>query len=133
VGVRSVIAIVVAAGLALSAAACAGSRGGHVAQLGDTATHSSRSSSTASDGSSQAQSESEYVNFAKCMRSRGVIDFPDPITGSGGHPGFHLRGGSNTDLNVNNPAFHRGVDACQHILGHKFEFIFGPDGVGKGT
>jgi hypothetical protein len=131
--VRSVIAIVVIAGLALLAAACAGSRGSHMAQLGTTARQSSRSSSTASDGSSHAQSDSEYVSFAKCMRSRGVTDFPDPVTGSGGHPGFHLQGGSNTNLNANNPAFQKGAEACQHILGHKFEFIFGPGGVGKGT
>ena len=131
--VRSVTAIVVTAGLALLAAACAGSRGSHVAQLGTTATQSSRSPSTASDGSLHAQSESEYVSFAKCMRSRGITDFPDPVTGSGGHPGFHLMGGSSTDLNANDPAFQRGVEACQHILRHRFRFIFGPGGVGKGT
>jgi hypothetical protein len=104
-----------------------------VAQLGTTATQSSRSPSTASDGSLHAQSESEYVSFAKCMRSRGITDFPDPVTGSGGHPGFHLMGGSSTDLNANDPAFQRGVEACQHILRHRFRFIFGPGGVGKGT
>jgi hypothetical protein len=67
------------------------------------------------------------------MRSRGVTDFPDPVTGVGGHPGFRLQGGSNTDLTANDPSFQRGVETCQHILGHKFEFIFGPGGVGKGT
>jgi hypothetical protein len=131
--VRSVTAIVVTAGLALLPTACAGSRGGHGAQLGATATQSSRSPSTGSDGSSHAQSESEYLSFAKCMRSRGITDFPDPVTGSGGHLGFHLQGGSTTDLNANDPAFQRGVEACQHLLRHKFEFIFGPGGVGKGT
>jgi hypothetical protein len=73
------------------------------------------------------------VNFAKCMRSRGITDFPDPVTGSGGHPGFHLQGGSSTDLNANDPPFQQGVEACQHILRHRFRFIFGPGGVGKGT
>jgi hypothetical protein len=67
------------------------------------------------------------------MRSHGVGDFPDPVTGVGGHPGFRLRGGSNSDLNANNPAFQGGVGACQHLLGHRFEFIFGSGGVGKGS
>ena len=73
------------------------------------------------------------MGFAKCMRSRGITDFPDPVTGSGGHPGFHLNGGSSTDLNANDLPFQRGVEACQHILRHRFQFIFGAGGVGKGT
>lgn len=73
------------------------------------------------------------MSFAKCMRSRGITDFPDPVTGSGGHPGFHLQSGSSTHLNANDPAFQRGVEACQHILRHRFRFIFGPGGVGKGA
>ncbi len=80
-----------------------------------------------------AQLEREYLSFARCMRSHGVSDFPDPVTGSGGHPGFRLQGGSTNDLNSNNPAFQRGVEACQHILGHQFRFVFTPRGVGKGS
>ena len=80
-----------------------------------------------------AQLENEYLRFARCMRSHGVSDFPDPITGSGGHPGFSLQGGSSSDLNSNNPAFQRGVEACQHVLGHRFRFVFTPSGVGKGA
>jgi hypothetical protein len=81
----------------------------------------------------QAQLESEYLSFAQCMRSHGVSDFPDPVTGRGGHPGFRLQGSPNTDLNSNNPAFQRGVEACQRILGHQFKFVFGPSGLGKGA
>jgi hypothetical protein len=80
-----------------------------------------------------AQLEGEYLSFARCMRSHGVSDFPDPVTGSGGHPGFRLQGGSNSDLNSNNPAFQGGVEACQRILGHQFRFAFTPSGVGKGA
>lgn len=78
-------------------------------------------------------SSSQYLSFASCVRSHGVSDFPDPITGTGGHPGFHLEGGSNSDLNSTNPAFQRGVAACQHILGHEFRFVFTPSGLGKGA
>ncbi len=67
------------------------------------------------------------------MRSHGVSDFPDPVTGAGGHPGFHLQGGPNSDLNANDPAFQRGIGACQHLLGHRFKFIFASGGVGKGS
>ena len=122
--VRTVTAIVVTAGLAVLATACGGSPGSHVAQRGSTATQSSPSPNG---------SGGEYLSFAKCMRSHGVGDFPDPVTGVGGHPGFHLQGGSNSDLNANNPAFQRGIGACQHLLGHRFEFIFGSGGVGKGS
>jgi hypothetical protein len=124
VGVRSVTAIVVTAGLAVLATACGGSSGNHLSRRAPTATQSSPSSS---------QFESGYSSFAKCMRSHGVSDFPDPVTGVGGHPGFHLQGGSNSDLNANNPAFQRGIGACQHLLGHRFEFIFASGGVGKGS
>jgi hypothetical protein len=80
-----------------------------------------------------AQLKSEYSSFARCMRSHGISDFPDPVTGSGGHPGFRLQGGSSSDLNSNNPALQRGVDACEHILGHRFRFVFTPSDVGKGA
>jgi hypothetical protein len=73
-----------------------------------------------------------YLRFARCMRSHGVSDFPDPITGSGGHPGFVFTGGPNSDVNRSNPAFRRAGVACQHILGHEFRFAFMPSGVGKG-
>jgi hypothetical protein len=121
---RTPAAIIAAVGLALLAAACAGSRSSHSAQQGPITTQRSASASSGSDG--------EYSSFARCMRSHGVTDFPDPVTGTGGHPGFHLQGGSTTDLNSNNPGFQRGVQACQHILGHEFKFTFGSDGVGKG-
>jgi len=51
-------AIVAAAGLALLAAACGGSQGSHVAQLGSTT--------------------SRAVAYARCMRSNGVPNWPDP-------------------------------------------------------
>ena len=119
-------AIVAAAGLALLAAACASS------------SKVARVSSSSAGGPVKASAEhvrlqNEYLRFARCMRSHEVSDFPDPIVGSGGHPGFSLQGGSSTDLNSNNPAFQRGVEACQHILGHEFRFVFTPSGAGKGS
>jgi hypothetical protein len=80
-----------------------------------------------------AQLESKYLGFARCMRSHGISDFPDPVTGSGGHPGFRLQGRSSSDLNSNNPALQREAEACQQLLGHQFRFVFTPSGIGKGA
>ena len=127
---RTAAAVIATAVVALPAAACGGSSGHRVAQLGSTAT---QSASSPRSPAQHAQLESEYLSFARCMRSHGVSDFPDPVTGSGGHPGFHLQGGSNSYLNQNKLAFQRGVEACQDILGHQFRFVFTPSGVGKGA
>ena len=121
-------AIVASAGLALLAVACGSSS--KVASVSSSS--ADKAAPTAGTPAEQAQLENEYLRFARCMRSHGVSDFPDPITGSGGHPGFSLQGGSSSDLN-SNPAFQRGVEACQHILGHQFRFVFTPSGVGKGA
>jgi ABC-type phosphate transport system substrate-binding protein len=148
---RTVAAIMVTTGLALLAAACGGSSDSHIARLGSTAAQSSPSSA-GSGGSSNAggsthadalrqnmspaqhaQLAREYLRFASCARSHGLSDFPDPITGSGGHPGFYFSGGKGSDLNPNNPAFQRGVETCQRILGHQFRFAFKPGGQGKGA
>jgi len=113
---RVAVAITASAGLAMLAAACGGSN------------------EAASASSAQhAQMDTGYLSFARCMRSHGIRDFPDPVTGSGGHPGFRLQGGSSSDLNSNAPTFQRGVEACQRILGHRFRFVFTPSGVGKGA
>jgi hypothetical protein len=119
-------AIVASVGLAVLAAGCGSSS--NVASVS-----SSSAGKAASPAGTPAQLENEYLRFARCMRSHGISDFPDPITGSGGHPGFSLQGGSGSDLNSNSPAVQRGVEACQHILGHRFRFVFTPSGAGKGA
>ena len=123
-------AIVGAAGLALLPAAC-----GSSSKVAGVSSSSARGPVKAPAGRSaeQVRLQNEYLGFARCMRSHGVTDFPDPITGSGGHPGFSLQSGSSSDLNSKNPAFQRGIGVCQHILGHQFRFVFTPSGVGKGA
>jgi hypothetical protein len=125
-------AIVASAGLALLAAACGSSN--KVASVSSSSAGGSvKAASSPVTPAEHAQLESEYLRFARCMRSHGVSDFPDPITGSGRHPGFSLKGGSNSALNSNNAAFQRGVEACQHVLRHRFRFVFTPSGLGKGA
>ena len=72
--VRTAAAIVAASGLALPAAACGGSSGSHVVQLGTTTTRSGSSSNT----SSAAVQQHGAVTFARCMRSHGLPNWPDP-------------------------------------------------------
>jgi hypothetical protein len=79
------------------------------------------------------QLQGQYLRFADCMRSHEISDFPDPLAGRGGHPGFRLQGGPGSDLNSNSPAFQRAIGACQQILGHDFRFAFKPSGAGKGA
>jgi len=132
---RRTVPIVAAIGLVLLAAACGGSS--NLANLGspsgDGSSNATPPASTSHASAQHAQSESEYVIFASCMRSHGVSDFPDPVIGSGGHPGFRLQGDVSGDLNSNNRDFQRGVEACQHILGHPFRYAFTPSGIGKGA
>lgn len=125
-------ALVASSGLALLAAAC-GSSSKVTSVSSSSAGGVVKAASSAGTPAEQARLESAYLRFARCMRSHGVSDFPDPIAGSGGHPGFSLQGGSSSDLNSNNPAFRRGIGACQHILGHEFRFVFTRSGVGKGA
>ena len=113
---RVAVAITASAALTMLAAACGGTN-----------------EAASANSAQHAQLETEYWSFARCMRSHGIRDFPDPVTGSGGHPGFRLQGGSSSDLNSNAPTFQRGVEACQRILGHRFRFVFTPSGVGKGA
>jgi hypothetical protein len=123
-------AAIVAAGVALLAAACGSSS--KVARVNSPAAGGPVKASSGASAE-RVRLQNEYLRFARCMRSHEIGDFPDPITGSGGHPGFSLQGGSSSDLNSNSPAFQRGVEACQHILGHEFRFVFTPSGAGKGS
>jgi len=56
-------------------------------------------------------------DYAKCMRSHGIKDFPDPVadpSGQGG--GFNLNGGPGSDLNHNDPRFQAADQACQSLM-----------------
>jgi hypothetical protein len=70
---RIAAAGVFTAGLALTAAACGGSPGGHVAQLGSTTTQ-------AGSASAAASARPSAIAFARCMRSHHVPNYPDPDT-----------------------------------------------------
>jgi hypothetical protein len=93
---RTAAAIIAAAGLALLAAACGGSP-----------------SSTGSGGSSNAggsASSRSAVAYSRCMRSRGVPNFPDPGS-RGGIPKETAQ-----QLGVSSSQLQAAQNACQHLL-----------------
>jgi len=70
---RTVVVLLTAIGLSLVLAACSKPSPNGVAQLGSTTT-TQATSSTSSAGSQVT----EALAFARCMRSNGVTNFPDP-------------------------------------------------------
>jgi hypothetical protein len=120
---RTVATIIVTAGLAALGAACGGSAGNHPAQHGST-TRSSRSSggsttgssgsssgtTTRSSGSSSGSGSVSVLAFSRCMRSRGVPNFPDPVAGD------KLPKISAEGLGVSNSQFNAAERGCQRLL-----------------
>jgi hypothetical protein len=68
--------------------------------------------------SQNAQSQAALLQFAQCMRSHGVEDFPDPIGGT-----FQLSGQG--DLSQNNPQFQTAYSACKSGLSGPIRFGMG--------
>ena len=56
-------------------------------------------------------------DYAKCMRSHGIKDFPDPQPNPGGQGGsFSYSSGPGSDLNHNETRFQAADRACQSLL-----------------
>ena len=63
-----------------------------------------------------AQSAAENtkgLKFSQCMRSHGVPNFPDPITGPTGGQAINLRG---SGIDQNRPTYQAANQACQSII-----------------
>jgi hypothetical protein len=63
-----------------------------------------------------AQSAAENtkgLEFSQCMRSHGVPNFPDPITGPTGGQAINLRG---SGIDQNSPTYQAANQACQSII-----------------
>jgi hypothetical protein len=80
------------------------------------AERSSPSASSSAGTPTQAQikqGQQDAVRFARCMRSYGVPNFPDPTS-----PGeFKLSLSPSSGGNARSPAFQSAETACQHLLG----------------
>jgi hypothetical protein len=66
--------------------------------------------SSSQSTTSLASVHSQFVEFADCMRSHGVPDFPDPRPGGG----IHIQVGSG--INPFSPAFKAAHANCHHLL-----------------
>ena len=99
---RTAAGVIATVGLALLAAACGGSPGSHVAQLGSTTTKSSTSSPSANS--------QQVLAFYRCVRAHGVPNFPDPNS-SGVLPKRQV-----AQLTAGNPQFPAAHRACEHLL-----------------
>jgi hypothetical protein len=93
----------------LLAAACgsSGSGGPPVASIS-----SSPSASATSSGAAHASA----LAYARCMRSHGITDFPDPNPNGGKNGGLNLNGQPGSDLDPNSAAFKAANSACKSLL-----------------
>ena len=72
-------------------------------------------SGPAAKASPSANAYQQALAFARCMRSHGVPDFPDPQSGSGG--GFTISNDSpGGDLDPSSTAYQSAMTACQSLL-----------------
>jgi hypothetical protein len=72
---------------------------------------SSPSSSRSGGRLTYAQAQQDAVNFAGCMRSHGVPNFPDPTS-----PHQFKASMSPSSALARSPAFRSAASACQHLL-----------------
>jgi hypothetical protein len=55
----------------------------------------------------------QLLRYAKCMRSHGIISFPDPVLRSGLPPGFDF-----TNMDLTSPSFLAADHVCHSLLPH---------------
>ena len=60
------------------------------------------------------QDVDHLLRYARCMRSHGVISFPDPVVRSGLPPGFDFP----PNMDVTSPAFLAADNVCHSLLPH---------------
>jgi hypothetical protein len=64
------------------------------------------------------------LRFARCMRSHGVANFPDPSTDPQGQPFFDVSAHGISDRASHSPQFEAKLDECQRQVGD-FPYSFG--------
>jgi len=104
---RTAATIAASLGLAVLAAGCGGSNAPGVPGAGS---HNSNHTRASSSHGAIAQ----LLAYARCMRSHGISDFPDPTT-TGGGISISQHGGPGSDLNRNNPTYEAAHQACRTL------------------
>lgn len=94
---RTMMVTAAVMGLVLTAAGCGGSK-----------------SPGAAGGPSSAVF-AKFLAYSRCMRSRGISDYPDPTTSPGGGVAISRNGGPGSDLNRSNPGFKAASQACRSL------------------
>ena len=120
------VALVALVGVAMLIAGCGGGSSLTVASMPGVSKTARHVSATRTNGGAvrflggapspaqQAGAEVTQLKFSRCMRSRGVPNFPDPVSPSGGGFGFISFGGSGIDPAA--PLFRRAQRSCFAIL-----------------
>ena len=89
-----------------------GQHGGGVASLDKAKSTTTGVGAAASGPSGQSgPTEVQLLKYAKCIRSHGVTDFPDPVPAAGG--GFAFRAQRDADPQTPTPQFQTAEKACQ--------------------
>ena len=63
----------------------------------------------------QARMLAQLLKYSECMRSHGIIDFPDPRS-SNGRVGFSITASPGSDLAPNNPQYQAANNACENLV-----------------
>lgn len=82
-----------------------------VVACGSGSPSSSRPAASSGSNLSQVQAHQEGLSFARCMRSHGVSNFPDPTPNGGA---FNLNGVAG--ISSSSPAFNAAQAACKNLL-----------------
>jgi hypothetical protein len=86
-------------------------------QAGMQACHSKLPNGGKPPAAQTAARRAQALAMAKCMRSHGVPNYPDPQFGTGPGGLFRMRLGPGPNVNPNSPAFRSAVAACQPAKG----------------
>jgi len=103
----SLVLVTLLATIGLLAAACGGSKDPGVEGGGRT-TATVAPSGTSGSGSSGEASQSQQLQLARCMRSHGVPNFPDPSPGGG-----QLNAISASGINTQSPTYQAAERSCE--------------------
>jgi hypothetical protein len=100
-------------GLALLLAGCGGSSSPGVAHVGSSTTSSNGSGAPGGQSAapeSRASAQQKLVAFARCMRSHGEPEFPEPTEGN-----IEIHGGPKSSLNPESAQFQAAEKACKSL------------------